>query len=331
MNLMLRRLAMLGLMALLALSVGCAHLGPSDGPDRAETLYWPETDDTLAGRHAPAFLARGTEDPANRIGRPVARGTRLGVEIDIDPEAPTIYTEVQDVSTPKARYTNLIYRIHFPEVPFRLIPFRLTAGDNVGILVIVTVDGGGRPVLVTTAGTCGCYAAVVPTDALDPSAWPDGWDPAGFELYGEEMPGLLRTAEMASPRVVVHLRPEIHRVTDLTVVDAAGGMPPLPAAPRRRADLMPVSALDALAHDGGTVSLFYDDWPLTGFVKGAFKPWETLLLGPISLDPFVGMDKRYGDTEETGNPFYTSLKPWNRRASDLWHFQRFLRFWGWDL
>ncbi len=330
MNLMLRRLAGLGLMALLALSVGCAHLGPSDGPDRAATLYWPEMNETPISRHAPAFLARGTEAPANRIGRPVARGTRLGVEIDIDPEAPTIYTEVQDVSTPKARYTNLIYRIHFPEVPFRLIPFRLTAGDNVGILVIVTVDGDDRPVLVTTAGTCGCYAAVVPTDALDPAAWPDGWDPAGFELYGEELPGILRTKGMAAPRIVVRLRPEVHRVMDLTVVDAADGMN-FSDVPRRRADLVPMSALDALAHEDGTVSLFHDTWPLTGFVKGAFKPWETLLLGPISLDPFVGMDKRYRDTEETGNPFYTSLKPWNRRASDLWHFQRFLRFWGWKL
>jgi len=119
-------------------------------------------------------------------------------------------------------------------------------------------------------------------------------------------------------------------VSDLTVVDAADGMN-FSDVPRRRADLVPMSALDALAHEDGTVSLFHDTWPLTGFVKGAFKPWETLLLGPISLDPFVGMDKRYRDTEETGNPFYTSLKPWNRRASDLWHFQRFLRFWGWKL
>jgi hypothetical protein len=34
---------------------------------------------------------------------------------------------------------------------------------------------------------------------------------------------------------------------------------------------------------------------------------------------------------ETSNPFYTSLKPWNRKASDMWNFTEFLEFWGWRL
>ena len=51
----------------------------------------------------------------------------------------------------------------------------------------------------------------------------------------------------------------------------------------------------------------------------------------ISMDLFVGTDKAYGNSLETGNRFYTSLKPWNRKESDMWHFTKFLRFWGWRL
>ena len=83
--------------------------------------------------------------------------------------------------------------------------------------------------------------------------------------------------------------------------------------------------------DGTTTSFYHQDWPLTGHVKEAIKPWETLLLGLVSLDLFVGMDKEYGDTLESGNPFYTSLKPWNRSVSDMNDFAGYLRFNGWRL
>jgi len=43
------------------------------------------------------------------------------------------------------------------------------------------------------------------------------------------------------------------------------------------------------------------------------------------------MDKEYGDTHESGNPFHTSLKPWNRHNSDMNDFSGYLRFNGWRL
>ena len=76
------------------------------------------------------------------------------------------------------------------------------------------------------------------------------------------------------------------------------------------------------------ISLFYRSGPLAGHVRGAWKPWETLLLGALSMDPVVGMDKKYGHPL---NPFYTSLKPWNRESSDMSDFVRFLRHYGWRL
>jgi hypothetical protein len=70
---------------------------------------------------------------------------------------------------------------------------------------------------------------------------------------------------------------------------------------------------------------------LKGHVKGAVKPFESLFMSLISLDFFVGMDKTYADPAQTGNPFYTSLKPWRRTDSNMWDFARFLSYWGWNL
>ncbi|MBW2104275.1 MAG: hypothetical protein JRH05_16845 [Deltaproteobacteria bacterium] len=74
-----------------------------------------------------------------------------------------------------------------------------------------------------------------------------------------------------------------------------------------------MKALKALPLGEKTTSLHYKTGPLKGYVKEAFKPWETLFLGPMSLDFLVGMDKVYG------------------YGSDAGKFSGFLRFNGWRL
>ena len=98
-----------------------------------------------------------------------------------------------------------------------------------------------------------------------------------------------------------------------------------------RAPLEPVSDLERIPLDGKTTSFYYDFGPQKGHVKRSMKIWETLLLSLVSWDFFVGMDKVYGENEEYENPFYTSLKPWNREVSDMSDFAGFLQFWGWRL
>ena len=98
-----------------------------------------------------------------------------------------------------------------------------------------------------------------------------------------------------------------------------------------RAPLLPTSEMERIPLNGKATSFYYDRGPAKGHVKGSAKIWETLLLSLISFDFFVGADKAYADTQEYGNPFYTSLKPWNRKSSDMWNFARFLEFWGWRL
>jgi len=320
----------LGAFFIFLLIMGCAH-SRLEVYEAQHTLFAAQNTESLAGRFAPVFLTYRYREVYNRIGRPSARFDDQGnEEIYVDPRHPVIYYMAREFSTSKGSYTNLIYRIHFPEVPYSLIPFNFTAGMNVGLLTIITIDNKRHPVLVTTVGTCGCYAAVVPTNYLPRDAYPEGWRDEPQKIYGERLPWLLDYQGFRMPRLLVHIGSGLHRVTDLEITEEQRlrnpGLFNLQEAP-----LVPMDSLEKIPLDGGATSFYYDTWPLKGHVKGSWKPWETLSLSLISFDFFVGMDKIYGDSRMTGNRFYTSLKPWNRAASDLWDFEMFLRFMGWRL
>jgi hypothetical protein len=311
----------------------CAHSAVVP-PESTRAIYTSgQNPGSLVNHFAPAILARGYQNSQNKIGMPRAKYNENGEEeIYMDVEKPAMYWMIQKFTTPKGTYTNLIYRIHFPEVPLSLDPFYLTAGKNPGLLFVITLDQKSRPVLVTTSGTCGCYALTIPTRHLDKRAYPEDWDAQKpVQIYGETLPGLLDFEIFGKPKLLIHLRPDVHRVMDLEVVDAAQWVKSC-FQEIVETPLQPMGNLEKIpAGMGRTTSLYYDTWPYRGLVKGAFKPWETLSMSLISLDFFVGTDKIYGDSRITGTHFYTSLKPWNRVASDMWHFERFLRFNGWNL
>ena len=321
-------------LSMLALFLGaCAH-SPGIHRNAAEAVYRASpAQDTLASRFAPVLLAHGYEEDHNRIGTPTVTYNAKGEEeIHMDVEKPAMYWMMRKFTTSKGTYTNLIYRIHFPEVPLSLIPFYLTAGENPGILFIITLDKNNRPVLFTTSGTCGCYAVTVPTTYLDKGSYPKAWNPEKtLQVYGETLPSLLDFGLHEKSRLAVQVRPDVHRVMGLKIVDE-GKLPESHLQNSVIMPLLPMAALEKLpAGMGRTTSLYYDAWPYKGLVKGAFKSWESLTMSLISLDFFVGTDKVYGDSRITGTHFYTSLKPWNREASDMWHFERFLKFNGWNL
>jgi hypothetical protein len=102
---------------------GCAHHQPL--PD--ESYHWVYEADgsgqTAVQEWLPAFVAYGHADAFNRIGRPKIRLESDGdQDVYIDPEDPVVYYLKRSFSTEKATYTNLVYRVHFPRVPFSLIP-----------------------------------------------------------------------------------------------------------------------------------------------------------------------------------------------------------------
>jgi hypothetical protein len=316
--------------AVLALVGGCAHHYPLP----QETQQWAYRVDTSfesgGMRWAPVFIVYGHARVYNRIGRPTIRITDDDHEfVSIDTDHPSIYSMQRSFTTTKATYTNEIYRVHFPQVPYSLIPFNLTAGKNVGVLVVVTLDEQERPVLVTSVGTCGCYKAFVPTQYLPAVALPRDWTGRRQNVYGEDLPRMLSLEGYNQPRFVVHLRPQVHRVMNLEVLEDAqlSSKRFQPVSMQR----YPMDQLNRIPVDGDVKSFYYQEGVLKGHVKGSIKPLESLLMSLISLDFFVGMDKAYADPAKTENPFYTSLKPWRRADSNMWDFAQFLSYWGWDL
>jgi len=322
------------LYTILFLSVLLSLTACSHRPDIQKELKEPavyvatDTDKSLSHTFAPVFLITDTSHTYDKIGSPSARYDTSGKEvISIDINHPAAYYLEKKFKTDNGEYTNLIYRIHFPEIPTSLFPFHLTAGKNVGLIVIVTIDSNQRPVLITTVHTCGCYLGIVPTSFLPKDALPKNWNTVSQAVYGETLSGMLDYKSKSKPRLLIYLRSAVHRIADIRIVESDT----LADIPTFSMPLVSMNTLDTIPINGKFTSLFHKKGVLKGHVKGSVKCWETIFLSLISLDLFVGTDKAYKDSNETGNPFYTSLKPWNRSRSDMWHFDRFLKFWGWRL
>ncbi len=334
------RLNKLGMILLLVLLSACAISGPPHNVSQNGALGHSSTNVTAYvvndqkndfSRFAPVFIAEQTEKMFNRIGKPRARIDDKGNEqIDVAPNHPFVYVDRQTFATTNGNYTNLIYRIHFEKTPFSLFPFHITAGNNNGLLTVVTLNAKNRPVLITTVHTCGCFLAIVPTSYLPDSAYPQDWNSDSQWIYGMTLP-----AQLALPtpfddenRIVIYLKNETHRVMDI------GLLTQTEIKQRYQSETLNIASIDDLMKlpiGDETTSFFETNGSRKGYVKGSHKPLERLLVSWWSLDWRVGEDKAFGNKDETGTVFYTSLKPWNRQASDMWPFADFLAFWGWGL
>lgn len=288
-----------------------------------------ENDNALYVRFAPVFLIQHADKRYNQIGSPKAKiNEKQDETIYIDPAQPVIYCRTQEFRTGSGKYTNLVYRVHFPEVPFSLFPFHLTAGKNVGLIYVVTLDEKKAPLLITLVHTCGCYKAFVPTSVLPETAFPPGREEKTQNVYGETLPAEISYDNPDEKRILLHIRSGTHRIMDLETVPAREKLP----FPSIVSVIAPMDRLFSipLEKTGKTTSFYHETGPAKGFVKGSHKPWETIFMTVLSLDPLIGTDKIYTDNKQWGNPFYTSLKPWARQESDMWDFAGFLKYWGWN-
>ncbi|MBL4851745.1 MAG: hypothetical protein JKY90_05630 [Gammaproteobacteria bacterium] len=281
----------------------------------------------LLAKYAPILRIENSDRQFNKVGTVTARKDKNNKElIEIDTGRATLYGEQTRFTGQHGHYTNLIYRFHFSRVPFRVWPFSLTYGRNVGLFVIITLNEDEQPVLVSTVHSCGCYLAFIPTDQLIDSAPPKDWANNGQIVFGEKLPGLIKINDKNS-RFIIDLRTESHRVHGVSVAPSDLS-PDIEITPMR---LAAIDELRSLPIGDETTSLFSQQGPRKGYVKGSHKPFEALLMSWWALDPRIGVDKDYGDPEKTGTIFYTSLKPWKRKVSNMWPFTDFLEFWGWSL
>lgn len=316
--------AFLLVFCLVALSA-CASV-----PRSPALVYLPEPPLGVAPVHTPAFLVDDADQPFNRIGTPTVQKQGSGNPlVQVDPARASLYFETQQFSTAKGSYTNLIYRLHFSEVPFLWTSPHLTAGNNPGLLVIYTLDQASTLLLVTSVHTCGCFLAFTPTSAMPSSFFPDNWSLEPQEVYGQTLPGLLPLPTEANAiRLLFSLESETHRIRDAAAVSAAALEQ---FSQERNIAMRPMQDLYALPSGNSTVSFFEEEGPRRGYVQNNTKIWERLLMSWWAFDLYVGEDKAYSQLDQSGTVFYTSLKFWAREDSDLKDFPQFLTYWGWRL
>ena len=145
---------------------------------------------------APIVLVENYAETYNRVGMPAARLQENGdEEIYVDPATPTFYVEKIEWASGTHRYTNLVYRVHFEMGKANKYSRDGGRGDNVGLLMIVTLDESGKPIWLNTVGSCGCFHAIVPTTFLPKSAYPASWNTETLNVYGEHLSGLLTFPE----------------------------------------------------------------------------------------------------------------------------------------
>jgi hypothetical protein len=273
--------------------------------------------------YAPAWVIEAAERSYNRIGTPTLRRAWTGgLRLRVDPGSPAVFAEVREDRLAGRAVQQLIYRVHFEKVPLRFAPSFFEAHRNPGLIAIVTVDAqSGTPLLLTAVHTCGCYIAVIPTTNLDASWLPEDWPDEKQRIYGKRLPPMLPPPG-ANARVHLDVESAGHRVSDVHVrADSDESWREMPMLPMDRLRSMPVEG-----RDGESGSIFYQRGPLRGHVRGAWNAFEGLtLFGLVSLDPTVGMDKDFGDPEQTGTPFYTFLRFWMHDRSRLDRMDRLLR------
>lgn len=212
-----KRLIVLFCLICLALLTSCAQ-PPTDLIER-EVLYQAPQPASVKKLHTPVFLIKEPEEQYNRIGMPSVRASAdHKAEIYVDPEKPAIFLETQEFTTPRGTYRNLLYRIHFEQVPFALGKFNITAGNNTGILIIYTLDANEQLLLVTTVHSCGCFLAFFPTKALPSESFPSDWSVESQWVYGYTLPSLLQPSQTQnSEKIIFTLESETHRISDVVI------------------------------------------------------------------------------------------------------------------
>lgn len=293
-----------------------------------QKIFVAEKGKEVISTYAPVLVIENASQPYNLPGTPSARmNDDNNEEIYVDPTQPSIYFEKRFFTTNRGEYTNLVYRVHFEKVPKN----HLTAGKNVGLLIIVTLNNDNEPLLYTSVHTCGCYIAFVPTSYLPKKMFPKEWTLERQSVFGESLPGILDYGDNSfeTTKTLVLFRDATHRIGNFSLETQK-------QFDKREnnitAKLLPMDNLKQLPlGNGKTTSFFEHSGSRKGYVKMSHKPWERLFMSWWALDWRIGEDKMLGKDKLDGIVFYTSLKPWARDDSDLRDFANFLEYWGWNL
>ena len=227
----------------------------------------------------------------------------------IDAATPSVYQRIAFTRIDHKTHVQLIYSIWFSERPASN-PLDLLAGNIDGVMLRITLDHDGTPLLVDSIHACGCYHLFFPTSRLQPRPSPNPRTEWAF------IPQLLPILT-AQQRVVVRLASATHYLTDIRFEEQ--GPPPITPAirhssyrlemdsdllslpmPPRGDGRLPIEHKSAFLPRGliagterGERFLF---WPMGIASPGAMRQWgthATAFVGIRHFDDADLIDKRF--------------------------------------
>lgn len=222
--------------------------------------FTPEEEAGLLAAYAPR-LAVGTQSEDDRPGRPAWRQDDDRPEVDTS--LPTVYARVAATRFYGAMLTQLVYTVWFPARP-RTSLFDPLSGHLDGVILRITLDGSGRPLILDSIHTCGCYHVFFPSERL--SARPPPRQDIEWLFAPERLPALPDGA-----RYTVRLAAGSHYVLGIAA-EAQREAHPYAIAPE--------DALRSLPLPGqGRRSLYGPDGVVPGTDRG-----EALFFWPMGID-----------------------------------------------
>ncbi len=247
--------------------------GKAAGGWTRDALGYPVLDasarEALFAAHSPLWVIDTVGDD-DRPGHPDWSGG--GWRAVVDTGRPTEFRHLSYTRVAGRVLPQLNYLLWFPARPPRR-EGDIYAGHLDGLLLRVTLDGDGRPLLLDTIHPCGCYHMFFPGPRLLPR-------PPG-ETGGEGF-----HAPQAAPRpgpgerLAVRVAAGTHQLLRLHLVPVD-----TPATPLAVADY---AALRSLPHPAGRRSLFGPD----GLVAGTERS-ERFVLWPMGI-PSAGAMRQWG-------------------------------------
>ena len=131
--------------------------------------FSPQDEALLFRAYAPRYETEAT-GPYDRFGALVWRAGQAAPQVDTS--RPVVYRRLVFTRMQGRVLTQLAYTVWFPERP-RAHAFDLLGGPLDGLVMRVTLDDDGTPLIWDTIHPCGCYHMFFPTAALQERAAPN--------------------------------------------------------------------------------------------------------------------------------------------------------------
>ena len=246
--------------------------------------------DALLTAHAPAFEV-DTRSDDDRPGTLVWRQDQLPA---VAAAPPTVYRRVAFTRLGKSVLTQLVYTIWFPRRTSSG-GFDPIAGELDGVILRITLDGAGRPLIADSIHACGCYQQFFPGPRMTPRPAPETH--LEWAFVPSPLPPLFPGA-----RIFLRLAGATHYVTRIGATASLDGI---------RYVTADESSLRALRISGDTTrSLYGPDgliagsergerflfWPMGIASAGAMRQWggqATAFVGRRHFDDADLLDRRF--------------------------------------